>query len=451
MTMIQRPLLAPIVAWIVAAALAPQVGASGFQLREQSPSAQGTAFAGVSAGGADIGSMFFNPAAMTLFNGNEVVAGISYVSPSAELEDASGRRAAALGGSAISGPDSTSNAAESAALPNLYAMWSLSQDLKLGLSINAPFGMVTDYSDNFVGRYHALRSDLKVVDIAPSIAYRFTPQWSAGVAFVARKAEAELTNAVDFGAIGAAYSIPGYIPGARDGKASLEGDAWGYGYRLGLVFEPTESVRLGLAYHSGMTMTLEGDATFSSVPAALAGTFRNGDAEAEMKLPSTTSLGIQVAVTPTITLHGEIQQTDWSTFEELRVEFENGMPDSVTEEKWEDTWFYALGISWKSSEAWTFRAGVAYDQGAVPTEYRTPRIPDGDRTWLSIGAGYAFSRSFSMDAAYTHIFVSDGDVELKAVPAGYTTSTSPNTFRGDLNGTYQNSIDIFSLQARFQF
>ena len=447
-------------AWIVAASLTPQAFASGFQLREQSPSAQGTSFAGVTAGGADIGSMFFNPATAALFEGNQSVIGFSYVMPKAKLENASGQRAAPFGGTTIGGPGTTSNAAKSALLPNLYAMWSLSPDLKLGLSINAPFGMATDYESDFVGRYHALKSDLKVMDFAPGIAYRVTPQWSIGAALVARKAEAELTNAVDIGAVGLAKGIPGFAPGAfYDAHASLKGSKWGYGYRLGVVFQPNEALRFGLAHHSAINMNLSGDATFQFDPntpalglALLpAGGFRNGSATAELNLPSTTSLGMHVDVSGTVSIQGEVQRTNWSTFRELRVKFSTGLPDSVTEEKWQDTWFYALGLTWKASDAWTLRTGVAYDQCAVKAGFRTPRIPDGNRTWVSLGAGYAFSRKVSVDCAYTHIFVTDGPLELQAIPAGYTTATSPNTVRGDLSGNYKNSIDILSLQARIQF
>jgi len=435
--------LAPLAAWIVAASLAPQASASGFQLREQSPSAQGTSFAGVSAGGPDIGSMFFNPATMALFDGNQAVLGFSYVMPKAELENA---RAARANGTLIGTQADVPNAAKSALLPNLYAMWSLTQDAKLGLSVNAPFGMVTDYDANFAGRYHALKSDLKVVDISPSIAYRLSPQWSLGAAFIARNAEAELTSAADFGA------LVGAPPGLYDGTAGLKGSKWGYGYRLGVVYEPSTALRLGLAHHSAMNMKLSGDATFQFAPGTpgllLAGLtaagYVNGGASAELKLPSTTSLGLHVEATPALSVQGEIAHTGWSSFKELRVEFDNpASSDSVTEESWRDTWFFALGLTWKATEAWTLRTGLAYDQSAVKDEYRTPRIPDGDRTWLSVGAGYAFSRTASVDVAFTHIFVTDGPLEL--------TAAGTNQSRGSLSGNYKSSIDILSAQAKFLF
>lgn len=448
--------LAPLSLWIIAAAVAPQAFGSGFQLREQSPAAQGTSFAGVTAGGPDIGSMFFNPAAMTRFDGKEAIIGFSLVQPTAKLEGGTGSRAAIFPAPVrpISGTGTDPNAAESAMLPNLYAMWSVSPDLKLGLSINAPFGMATNYDASFVGRYHALKSDLSVVDIAPNIAYRINPQWSIGAALIARKAEAELTNAVDFGSISAALAPGSALPGSADGTATLKGSKWGYGYRLGVLFEPTETLHLGFAHHGAMSMTLKGDTTYSGVPAGLSTFFRNGEVTAEMKLPSMTSLGIEWEASPTLTVHGEIARTGWSDFKELRVKFSTGQSDSVTEENWKDTWFYALGLTWKATEAWTLRTGIAMDQGAMDNAYRTPRIPDGDRTWISIGAGYTVSQKLSFDAAYTHISVKDGPLELKAItdPAHPTdTNRNPNLFRGDLSGTYKNSIEIFSLQARFRF
>jgi long-chain fatty acid transport protein len=164
-----------------------------------------------------------------------------------------------------------------------------------------------------------------------------------------------------------------------------------------------------------------------------------------LNLPEMISLGIDVQATPALSIQGEISRTGWSSFKELRVDFATpGVSDSITEEKWHDTWFYSVGLTWKAAEAWTLRTGLAYDEGAVDDAYRTPRIPDGNRTWFSLGAGYAFSQRTSIDFAYTHIFVLDGPVDLKATSVG-------NSSRGNLSGTYKNSIDIFSAQAKFTF
>lgn len=462
-------------ALVAAGAFAPQAQASGFQLREQSPSSQGNAFAGVSAGGSDISSMFFNPAAMSLYSDNQFVIGGSYIGLSAKYSDGSASRTPVLlvlpgpqspSSLPISGSPTHKNAAISAVLPEVNLMYSLSNDLKLGFSVNVPFGLTTEYDGNWIGRYHGLKSDLKTIDLTPSISYRFSPKFSAGVAFVARKADAELTNGVDWGTaltlatsgFGAAI---GGVPGGYDGKAGLKGDGWGYGFKAGLIWEPTPALRIGLAHQGAMDMTLKGDATFefpSALPAAgLAGLkakgYTNGKGSAELNLPATSSLGVNYIVSDTFSLQGEAAQSTWSRFKELRVKFDTGTAttptagDSVTDENWKDTWYYALGGTWKLNQAWAVRAGVAFDQGAVDDTHRTPRIPDNDRKWISLGATYTHSKKISMDFGFTRIFIADGKVNLSAG----TSPTDNNATRGSLNGTIKAAIMIFAGQLRYNF
>jgi long-chain fatty acid transport protein len=447
-----RPSFSPVaslVACLVAGAFAPRAQAAGFQLREQSPSAQGLAFAGVSAGGEDISATFFNPAGMTRFKDSQVSIGTSYVAPVAEFSEGSASRAPVYPvlQRPISGPDSHPNSAKSVGLPVMAAMWSLGEDLRLGFSINAPFGMATVYKDDFIGRYHALRSDLKIVDFAPSIAYKLSDELSLGATFIARKATAEISNAVDFGAIQASAGIPGAIPGGQDGIAVLKGDKWGCGYRLGLTYQPMESLRLGLAHAAAMDMTLDGTITYQGVPAILASRFLNGGATAEMNLPAATSLGVEYQATDRLTLLGEVSRTDWSSFKELRVKFKTGQADSVTVEDWQNSYYWALGARLKWDDKNTLRAGLAFDQGAATDATRTPRIPDADRTWLSFGWGHSFSSRFSVDLAYTRIFVKEGPIGL----ASGTTAESPDFYRGNLSGVFNNHIDILAVQGRFTF
>ena len=444
---------------VAAGAFAPVAQASGFQLREQSASSQGNAFAGVSAGGFDISAMFFNPASMTLYSGNQFSLGATLIAADAKASNISATRTSALAAfpayEPISGPSSHKNAVASKVAPNLYGMWSLSDDLKLGISVNAPYGFVTEYDSNFAGRYHALKTDLKIVDVAPSLAYRINQQWSVGVAFVARYADATLTNAVDFGLIG----FPATIPGTLDGTAKLTGNTWAYGYKVGATYQPTEKLRVGFAYSGQMTMTLKGDIAYTYSPSATSAqiaTFqgmglKNGGGKADLDLPANASLGFNYQVNDMFSFQGEAAWTGWSRFKQLDVKFTDntGLPisHSVTDENWQDTYFFSLGGNWKLANGWALRGGVGHDKGAVTDGYRTPRIPDGDRTWASLGASYAFSKTVTVDAGYTHLFVKDSKVELRTTAA----QTDPNFSRGNLDATYKLSGDIFAVQARFKF
>ena len=485
---------------IAAGAFAPQAQASGFQLREQSPSSQGNAFAGVSAGGSDISALFFNPAVMTQYDGWQFSFGGTYVGLDVKLQDMTATRTPALlalgfqtapvtGTSlnTISGAPNHKNSGISAVLPEFNIMYSVNKDLKLGLSLNVPFGLTTEYDANWIGRYHGLKSDLKTIDITPSLAYRVNDQFSFGVAFIARKADAELTNGVDYGtalalkvgsglaaaglspvspgpgqnspvatiamgAPNATFGTPGYaIPGAWDGKAGLKGGGWGYGWKAGFTWQLSPDFRLGGAYSAAMTMNLKGDATFefpSAIPAtdlaALNGAgLRNGKGQADLALPATASLGFDYKVSPTFSLQGEVAQSTWSRFKELRVKFDTGLADSVTDESWKNTWFYSVGGTWKVNQDWAVRGGLAYDQSAVDEAHRTPRIPDNDRKWLSLGVSYNLSKKTAIDVGYTHLFISDSKIKLS--------SAGDNLTRGSLNATIKATIDILGVSLRYSF
>ena len=469
-------------AFLLAAASAPQASASGFQLRDQSGSAQGSAYAGVSAGGSDISSMFFNPATLTRFEGNHLQFGLTEIAPSSKFSDGSASRS--LGAGAISGAGSTGNIAKSATLPTVYAMWSVNEDLKLGLSVNVPFGLTTEYAADWIGRYHGIKSHLETLDITPTVAYRMNPKWSVGAAFVARRAKAELSQAVDFGyaAFGLINSFPagtfnapaggpGPAPGSADGSVNIQGSSWAYGYKLGLMFDPTPAFHLGLGYQSAIRETLKGTATFSgtseiqselghfgagnvgnqtasAVISGLAAAAASGSATAVLNLPATTSLGMVYDVSSTFSLAAEVSQTKWSSFKELRVKFSDSrtQKDQFTTENWKDAMFYALGATCKPGNDWTYRLGLALDQTPVPDANRTPRIPDADRTWVSLGVSYEFTKAFGVDAGYSHLFVKTSTVNLQGGAAGSSTF-----FNGNLQGTYKNSIDILALQARYSF
>ena len=455
-------------------AVARPASASGFQLRDQSGSGQGSAYAGVSAGGSDISTMFFNPATLTRYEGNQLQFGLTEIVPSAKFNGGAASRS--VTGTPIFGATATGNVARSATLPTFYALWSLDQDLKLGLSVNVPFGLTTEYDPAWAGRYHAIKSHLETLDITPTVAYRMDPKWSVGAAFVARRAKAELSTGLDVGYQGAALlnklsvANPGFVPGGQDGTLDVNGSSWAYGYKLGLTYDPAATVHLGLGYQSSVRETLKGTATFT-IPGSVAGLIgsvagsgatgrfaatamanaaTSGSVSAVVDLPATLSLGLIWDLSGTFSLAAEIAQTKWSCFKELRIKFSNpaAQPDAFTTENWKDSMFYAVGATCRPGGAWTYRAGLALDRSPVPDATRTPRIPDADRTWASAGVSCQVTKAFGLDAGYSHLFCKNSTVNLQ----GGTDSTAQTQFfAGNLSGTYKNSIDILAVQARYSF
>lgn len=430
-----------------------QAEAAGFAIREQSSVAQGNAFAGATAGGEDISYMFFNPAALARFDDYKSHLSLSYIIPEAKFKDG---EASTIEGTEITGSDNSGDIGDDALVPALYLSAPLAEDVQFGLGITAPFGLVTDNEDGWIGRYHALRSDLATVDINPAIAIKASPMLSFGLGMRVQYADLELSNAIDFGTIGATSGDAALeavsLPTQQDGEAHVELDDWGVGFNLGFLLQPTEDTRFGFAYRSAIDHDAEGDAEFdlgtSGVGAAISGAtgqFVDTGASLDVSTPASFSLGAHHEITSDFAIMGEVVWTDWSSFDELRVEFDNeAQADSVTEEEWEDSFFVAVGATYKMRPDLTLRGGVAYDESPIPDEFRTPRVAGNDRYWLSVGADYMPLNGVSLGASYTHIFVDDGDIDLDATDEG-------NAFRGNLSGTYENQIDIITLSATVHF
>jgi len=427
----------------------PHALASGFQLREQSASEQGNAFAGASAGAQDITSMFWNPATLPLFSGTQVALGASWIRATMDLHGAAGTRAPGFqpADQPISGGPDLPNAVNQPVVPALYVAMPLNEQIFLGLSVNVPFGLVTNYPGDFVGRYYGVKTDLKTYDITPAVAWRPNPDWTFGVALVARKAEATISNAVDFGAVGNALGVTGFVPGHSDQSATLSGDAWAFGYKAGFTWTATPALRFGMGYQARTNIDIKGHIGYSAVPAPLNASVTDSAAQAELNLPATASAGVTYDLTPAFSIQGEIAWTGWSVFKELRVTFASGQPDDVTEENWKDTMFYSVGGIWKLNPMWAVKAGLAYDRSPADNRNRTPRIPDSDRTWIAAGVAWSPNDQTTLDFGATQIFAPNVNVDLQSG----TASTDPNYFRGNLSGTYKVGITIFALSARYKF
>lgn len=426
---------------------------AGFALIEQSVSGLGNAYSGGAAAAEDAATVFFNPAGMTRLKGMQGVAGLHYIMPSAKFKDSGST-------TILTTPLSGGNGGEggkAAAVPNAYLTSALGENLVVGLGINTPFGLGTEYDKNWVGRYHAINSEMMTININPAIAIKLNKMVSLGLGVNAQYLKAELSNAIDFGTLDdigafAAGGIPANALGLSsqndDGYLTLEGDSWAYGVNAGLLIEFNEDARLGLAYRQGMKHDVKGTADFTN-PAVIdtipsPAFFKDTDVTAKADLPDTYSASYYQRVNPMIAVMADATLTKWSSFKELRFKFASGQADGVTTESWDDSWRYSVGATVNPSEALTLRLGVAVDQTPITdAKYRTPRIPDEDRTWAALGMGYAISERMTMNLGYAHLFVKDPKINK--------TASGEDLARGALKGTYDASVDIASAELVVKF
>ncbi len=404
------------------------VQAAGFALIEQNASGMGNAYAGAAAVAEDASTIFFNPAGMAYIEGTQAVGALHLIKPNAKFKN-EGSEAGAFRPLGDEGP----NAGDIAFVPNFYYMTPVTPDVTFGLGVNAPFGLKTEYDDQWIGRFQAVKSELKTININPSLAFKINDRVSFGIGVSFMRAEAELTSLVN--------------TGASEESADIEADGWGFGYNLGAIFQVTDSSRIGIAYRSRVKQDVDGDAK-SSLTALNADPTRtlNTNIKASVTLPESFSVSAFSKVNSKWDLMGDVTWTRWSQFEELRVVRANGTGTtlSVTPENWENTLRYSVGATYHYNDAVKLRVGLAYDEEAIKDEFRTPRIPGNDRKWVSLGASYKMSPVSTFDIGYSHLFVSDVDIDddqTGAAPLG----------KGRVRGKYEGSVDILSVQYTHNF
>jgi long-chain fatty acid transport protein len=417
-------------------ALAGEATGSGFQLRENSATALGNAFAGAAASIEDPSIIANNPAGMIGLSGNQLSGDFSIAIPSAVFSG--------MGFSAARQPITGGNGGDAGGaqpVPAVYGFYDASPDLKFGLAVTAPFGLQTQYDDDWVGRYQAIKSDIETININPNFAYRISDWLSVGGGPAIQHAHTELSNAINSTAV--VHLANSLLPAGLvlpDGFASITGNSWSVGYTLGLLAEISRGARFGASYRSQVSHRIEGSAAFNvPEPLAASAQFQNTPARADIKTPDIVSLAGTYDVSPEFALLAEVQWTNWSVIKNLQIERPDGSILSDQPEQWHSTWFGSIGATYRPDPNWTFRGGFAFDPTPIHDQFRTARLPDSDRYWLAIGLGYRWTSDLRFDAAYVHIFAA-------------SPSINEVSQTGDLlTGRYANHVDVVSLSATLRF
>ncbi|WP_157745244.1 MULTISPECIES: outer membrane protein transport protein [Luteimonas] len=423
-----------------ALAFAGQAHAAGFQLKENSVKSMGSAFAGTAAKTGDSSVVTNNPAVMTQFAGTTVQADLTVIDLNYEFQG-SGRDAL---GRPLTGSNG-GNAGDVTPVPALSVVHKLDNGVALGAMISAPFGLKTEYDADWVGRYAAQTSDVKVIDLTLSGAIDLSDRFSVGLGVIASRADVTLSRAVDFGALLAQARVPGFLPQSADGLAEIQGKDNGFGWIVGAHFRPTDTVSVGVSYRSEIDYELHGTADWTvpgNVAAVLGqaqpGLFLDGPGGADLTTPSILNVGATWQVNDALMLSATYAQTGWESLREVRIEFDNPDADSVEPFEWRDTYFAALGAEYKLNESWKLRGGVAYDETPTNLEHRTPRLPDANRIFYSLGATWTMNDAFDVNFGYTRIEPRDPKID--------TTSGGSR-----VTGGYDGNANLFGVSAQYRF
>jgi long-chain fatty acid transport protein len=418
--------------------------AAGFALREYGFAASSTSFAGASAQADSPGFLAYNPASSSGVTGWDAQFTLNAIYPtsSATYSLATTSLGTPAGGTAKPG-DFIQDAYE----PGMSLRYRLNEDWTAGLSVSAPWGLGTRYNSHWAGRYYAVESKLVTVNLSPTLAWKVSNELAVSAGLQVQYAHGTLSNAIDFGTLGASLGVPGSLPGEQDGFAEINASDWAGGFVLGALWQPSPGVTLGASWRSALRHSLHGKADFtldgSGIGAALAsatGAFADTRASAALNLPAVGSLGASVSVSPKVKLLLEAGFTRWSDFQELRARFDNPLqPDNVQRYAWRDSLMGAVGIRYEPEPGWVLRAGAACDESPTRDTTRDPRIPDADRTWIAFGIEHDISDHTSLQVGYARLMFPEEPVALGASSPG-------NELRGNLQGSTDADADMISIQ-----
>ena len=434
--------------------------AQGFGVYEQGTCVMSRAGAGVASTCGDASDIFFNPAGLVHTEGTVISLGTTVIAAGGSFTDDYTRQTTDLQNSPIPAP-------------HLYAAHRLSPDLALGLGVFVPYGLATEWDRSFDGAFEGYDNSVESIYIQPTVSYQLTDRISVGGGPTVVMGTVELNQIVDL----SAQNLPGseltfgsigvpFHTAFADSK--LDGDwAFGVGAHVGIQVEATDRVRFGARVMAPVELNYTGTATFTQIntglpttpelseilgqpvtvfpdlDALVRGQFRDDgalatqDIETSLTMPMQAVLGTSVDVTERLTVMLDYQWTQWSSFDQIVIEFENQAEPVVRDENYGDTNALRLGAEYALSDAWTVRGGYLFNQAAAPDDVVTPLLPENDRNHFTVGAGWQASDLLRLNASYQYLGQNDRRGRTRSLEGG----------RPATNGLYSFDAHLFGLTA----
>lgn len=435
---------------IAAATFAGQASAGGYQINEQSVSGQGYGHAGRSSNVHDATIVFGNPAGMSFLDRAQVSAGGTYLDVSSELSNvqanamldsgfaATGNPANATGQQVPVGTipgTSEGDMVPGKLIPFAFYAQPLNERLAFGFGVYAPFGSMTEYEEGFQGRYFGDYTEVRVVSAQPTLSYRINDQWSVGAGITYNRVDGELRR-----------RVPGdpaqpFDPSA-DIDSRVEGDDDGWGYNLGVIYQPVPETTLGLTYRSKVDYTLTGD--FRAFDPA-GSVVRADDASLDLTTPETVNFSLTQQMSDRLKLMFGASWTRWSRFEQILVTGSQGQQITQETQGYSNAWAFAVGGEYQLNPQLALRAGLSLDNTPTSDQHRSVRIPSDDRRIFSIGAGWTPIEDLTLDFAYSYL--TERSTRVSQSRDDLYSGLGGATYTAD----YKNEAHGFGAQLTYRF
>jgi long-chain fatty acid transport protein len=371
-----------------------------------------------------------NPAGMTGIDQQHLLSGFQLVLPSVKFNAKDVRNNSVL--PSFQGPvngNNGGNAAEIAPIPSFFYVRPLNERLRVGFSSTAPLGGGVDYGSQFVGRYAVRDVTLAGVALTPSIAYRVTDRLSIGAGISA------IYTTLD-----QSISIRQGLPDpASDGRVKFEDlSDWGAQAILGLTYEFSDRLLLGLVYRSEMDTDLDGDVKYLGLRNPELASALPGDIKISWTNPQWLEAGLRFRLDDKTQLYANVGWQEWSKFSDNELRFSNDQVQ-VVDRNWDDTWHAGIAAARVLSPKSIASIGLAYESSPVKDKYRTLDFPVDEQWKLSAAYGWKHNDKLAFSFGATLSFVGDAALEQTAQRV---------TVRGDYD---TNFIAVVGGTLRYDF
>ena len=354
--------------------------------------------------------------------------------------------------------------------------------LAYGVGAYVPYGLTSQWQDNFPGRFSAKKASLQTIYVQPNISYQLNDDWSIGGGPVFGHSTVELIQGVDlatqvatviggnpitFGQLG----IPLRTEFAR---ARLKGSANAWGFAVGVKGKLMPTWEVGLRFLSQLSFRYDdADATFQQratgltlaannplgappgtpVDALVASQFTGSAALTPQKVstairhPAQAQVGLAYTGIERTTVSFDLAWVGWKSFNQLPVTFAGSAPSRVIQEDYQNTSSVRVGAEHTLTNGIALRGGLASATTAAPDETVTPLLPEMDRGYAMFGAGIPVMGRFTVDGAFAHVFTAGRRGRIDERPAGSTVAQALA-----LNsGWYSLSANVFSVSLKANF
>ncbi len=321
--------------------------------------------------------------------------------------------------------------------PGFFANYT-SEKWAFAFGVYVPAGLGTDWNaEDFFGPQavdNTMLSEIGVISFSPAVAYQISDKLSIGLALNIYYAMFDLEQ-------------PVYDEQLGLFQYTESSTGTGFGATLGLKYQATEKLSIGLSFRTSTKVSMSGDATntmFPNIPNVppMAPGPEKSTFSRDVTWPMWIAGGFAYKFNDKFTVTFDLQQSFWSEVDKLVAEYDEEYwkqmleptEDNVFEMKWENALQIRVGGEYLASKNFGLRFGYYYDPAPAPDETVNVLFPSSTNNVVTGGMSY-YGEKFSVILAAEYLFGQERDIEFN------------NT--NEMPGVHQ--MDVFSFSVGFDY